>query len=113
MVKKNIIDSLNPTGSLFVKYNPKKRAKATLSKNIVTLAETMGKPFDKITTIYRGAPKNQMKINPGDFVTTNKQLAKDYAGTGHVISKKVKLKHILDDADDPLGEEYIYYPKKR
>ena len=61
-------------------------------------------------TVYRGAPKNQKGIVAGDFVTTNKQLAKDYAGNGVVLEKNVKLSSILDDVKEPLGEEYIYKP---
>jgi hypothetical protein len=69
-----------------------------LGKNITTLDVTSNKQPNEIVTIYRGAPLNQKQIVPGDFITTNKQLAKDYAGSGgHVISKKVKLCCILDD----------------
>jgi hypothetical protein len=45
-------------------------------------------------------------------VTTNKQLAKDYAGNGKVISKEVRADEILDDITEPLGEEYILRLKK-
>lgn len=102
------INSVNPTGSIFVKYQPKIRAKANLANNITTLDKTLNVSPDEIITIYRGAPKNQKNIVSGDFITTNYQLAKDYAGDGIVLTKKVKASNILDDIDEPLGEEYIY-----
>lgn len=107
----NKITSVNPTGGVFSSYIPEKRMSAELGKNITTLDKTMGKSPNETITIYRGAPSNQGEINPGDFVTTNEQLAKDYAGTGVVLKKEVKLRDILDDKTDPLGEEYIYRPE--
>lgn len=104
------LDSLNPTGSVFAKYSPKQRATAELADNITTLDKTMGKSADEMITVYRGSSKGG-EIVPGDFITTNKQLAKDYAGTGKVLEKKVKLSDVLDDIAEPLGEEYIYRPK--
>jgi hypothetical protein len=107
-----ILESVNPTGNVFTKYTPELRANALLGKNITTLDKTMKAHPDEFITIYRGAPKNQLQINAGDFVTDNLQLAKDYAGTGHVIKKQVKLKDVLDDITEPLGSEYIYKPSK-
>jgi hypothetical protein len=72
----------------------------------------MGASPDQTITVYRGAPKSQNKISPGDFITTNKQLAQDYAGNGHVISQEVRASDILDDITEPIGEEYIYRPTK-
>lgn len=106
------LDTLNPTGSVFADYTPAKRATAELADNITTLDKTMKKPADEMITIYRGTGKGG-DIVAGDFVTTNKQLAKDYAGTGVVVEKKVKLSDILDDVNEPLGEEYIYRPKTK
>lgn len=106
-----LLDSVNPTGSIMTEYTPELRANAKLADNITTLSETMGRNGDEYITIYRGTILKQKEINPWDFITTNPQLAKDYAGNGHVISKRVKLKDILDDRDDPLGEEYIYRPE--
>ena len=110
--EKLVLDSLNPTGAVFTEYTPEQRANAVLSDNITTLDKTMNESADKEITIYRGAPKTQKEIVAGDFITTNKQLAKDYAGTGIVLQKKVKLSDILDDKNDPLGEEYIYKPQQ-
>ena len=103
-----VLDNINPTGKVFTEYDPKSRANAILAKNIVTIDKTMGGSPDDYVLVYRGAPKNQTTLNSGDFVTTNKQLAKDYAGDGVVISQKVKKSEILDDINEPLGEEYIY-----
>lgn len=105
------LDSLNPTGGVFSEYTPQQRVEAELADNITTLDKTMGKSADETITIYRGS-SNGGDIIPGDFITTNKQLAKDYAGTGVVSKKKVKLSDILDDVNEPLGEEYIYKPVK-
>ncbi|MDX8383142.1 MAG: hypothetical protein R8M45_03605 [Ghiorsea sp.] len=105
------LSDLNPTGSLFVGYGAAERAKMPLSSNMTTLDKTTGKSPNTMISIYRGAPVTQKKIVAGDFVTTNKQLAQDYAGTGSVITKKVRISDILDDEDEPEGEEYIYRPK--
>jgi hypothetical protein len=105
-----VLNSLNPTGSLFVKYGPEARATAALGPDMTTLDKTMDVAADEPVTIYRGAPLEQTEINPGDFVTTNRQLAKDYAGTGHVLETIVPASHVLDYLPEPLGEEYIYRP---
>ena len=105
-----VIDNLNPNGKVFTDYTPEVRATMPLGKNITTLDKTSNKSPDEMVTIYRGAGKGK-EIVAGDFITTNKQLAKDYAGTGNIIEKKVKLSDILDDKTEPLGEEYIYRPK--
>jgi hypothetical protein len=105
-------DTLNPSGSIFVNYSPEARIKMKYADNITTLDKTMGRSPDETIIVYRGCPKTQKEIVAGDYITTNKQLAEAYAGTGHIISKRVKLSDILDDKNEPLGEEYIYYPKK-
>jgi hypothetical protein len=64
-------------------------------------------PFEPIT-VYRGAPGQQREISAGDFVTTNRKLAEDYGE--NVIERTVPAHHIVDDASEPLGEEYIYRP---
>ena len=107
-----ILDTVNPSNSgVFENYNPQSRANATLGKNITTYDKTANINPDEIVEVYRGVPKEAGDtLNAGDFVTTNKQLAKDYAGSGKVISQKVKARDILDDMTEPLGEEYIYRP---
>lgn len=104
------LDTLNPTGSVFAEYTPAKRASMALGKNITTYDKTAGLKADELVTVYRGTGAGN-KIVPGDFITTNKQLAKDYAGNGKIIETKVKASDILDDITEPLGEEYIYRPK--
>lgn len=113
VAKAPILDTLNPTGNVVAEYTPELRASFPLGKNITTLDKTMGERPDKLVTIYRGAPKGQKEINPGDYITTNYDLARSYTGEGNVLSKRVKLRDILDDITEPLGEEYIFRPRKR
>ena len=110
--KDEVLDTLNPTGNVIAEYSASKRATMPLGKNITTLDKTMNKSGDETITIYRGVSKKYNTINAGDFVTTNKDLAKSYSGEGNVVSKQVKLKDILDDKTEPLGDEYIYRPQK-
>ena len=104
----NVLNSLNPTGGLFVDYAPKTRATMPMGKDMTTLDKTSGKAPNDMVTIYRGAPKNQKGINPGDFITTNRDLAKSYGD--NVIEKNVPASHVLDSKSSPLGEEYLYRP---
>ena len=109
-----VLNSLNPTGSVFTNYTPKERASIKLGQDMTTLDNTSGKSPNETVTIYRGVPKGaQSEITAGDFVTTNKQLAKDYAGNGDVISMEVKMSDVLDSKSEPLGEEYLYRPQLR
>lgn len=109
--KGEAINSVNPTGSIFADYTPEARAKAPLGPNMTTLDKTIGgKPNDTVT-IYRGTSGSD-QIVPGDFITTNKQLAQDYAGSGKVISQTVKKGDIIDDITEPGGEEYLYRPNQ-
>ena len=57
-----------------------------------------GKP-EKEITIYRAVPKDINTINPGDWVTINKEYAKDhgyrYVGDDYnLVEKKVKAKDV-------------------
>jgi len=101
-------NTTNPTGSLFVEYTPQERVKIPLGDNIQTLDKSIGGKPDDVITVYRGTPGN--KINPGDFVSTNKQLAKDYAGTDNVVELKVRKGDVIDVVDEHGGEEFIYRP---
>ena len=107
----NVLDNLNPTWWLYVKYDPAKRASMKLADNIITLDKTMWVSPNKEITIYRGTIKSQNEIVPWDFVTTSKELAKSYAWDWKVIEMKVKASDVLDDINEPLGDEYIYRPK--
>lgn len=104
------INNLNPTGGLFVDYSPEKLANAKLGKNMVSLDTTCGGSPNDTIIIYRGTVKTQNQIVPGDYVTTNKQLAKDYAGSGRIIELRVRKGDLLDDKSEPCGEEYLYIP---
>ena len=104
------LDSLNPTGGVYVDYAPQARATMPLADNMTTYDKTAGKAPDELVTIYRGAPSSQKAINPGDFITTNRELAESYTGDGNVLEMQVPARDILDDATEPLGEEYIYRP---
>lgn len=105
------ITDLNPTGGVLVDYTPQDRVKAPLGDNITTLDVTSKKGADDTITIYRGAPTSQSEINAGDFITTDPEIANTvYKGTGHVISKEVRLGDVLDDIEYPNGGEYIYRP---
>lgn len=110
-----ILNTLNPTGvgsrsGLHVEYNPTIRATQPLGENLVSIDKTMGGSPDDLITIYRGAPKNQKKIVPGDFITDMPELAKAYTGDGNVLSMQVRRGDVLDDITEPLGNEYIYRP---
>jgi len=105
----SILDSVNPSGSVFVGYDPAARANATLGPSMTTYDKAWGVPADRPVTIYRGAPASQREIVPGDFVTTNRRLAQDYAGGGIVLMKTVPAADLLAD-DEYEGEEYIYRP---
>lgn len=109
--REELLDSLNPTGSIQTEYLPEHRATAPLAANMVPLSQTQNIDGTETITIYRGLPESvDQAINPGDYITTNPQLAADYAGTGNVIQEDVPAAHILDDLDEPGGEEYIYRP---
>lgn len=105
-VKKSVLNDLNPTGSIFANYTPEQRAKLQLGENITTLDKTLGGSYNDKIIIYRGGKGEG--IVSGDFVTTNQQLAKDYAGQNKVHKLEVKKGDLLDDITEPLGEEYIY-----
>jgi len=69
MIKpKKVLDTLNPTNSLFVDYTPQERITMKLGDNITTLDKTSKKPPETMITIYRGASKIQKQINAGDLI---------------------------------------------
>lgn len=106
-----VLDSLNPTGTVFTGHGPGPRATAPLGPDMTTLAETTETDPDEEITVYRGVPTGTgNQVQAGDFITTNRMLAQDYAGTGQVIQKTIRFGDILDSRDEPEGEEYIYRP---
>lgn len=112
-VKQNplTLDSLNPTGGLFVDYDPTGRATLPLGPDITTLAETQKKPARTPLRVYRGAPAGmQSAIQPGDFVTTDPENARNYAGNGQVLTLDTTYGDVLDSVSEPGSSEYIYRP---
>ena len=107
-----VIDSVNPTGGVFVDYNPQAIANAELADNMTTLDQTTGGSPDDIITVYRGVDKEhgQTEIVAGDFITDMKELAESYTGDGNVISMKVRKGDVVDDANEGGGNEYLYIP---
>ena len=100
-----VLDSINPTGGVFVDYDPKSRT-GELGGNLTTLDKVTDYNPEDTVTVYRGASANQTKLNSGDFITTSEQLAGWYGDV--VIEQVVKAKEIITDADEVDGEEYIY-----
>lgn len=104
-----LLESTNPTGGLFVDYDPQSRT-GPVSPRLTTLDKARGRHPDEPVVIYRGAPAHQHSIVPGDYVTTNQQLARDYAGIGKILQMKVRHQDLITDPDEWEGEEYIYHP---
>jgi len=105
----NKANTINPSEQgIFQDYTPELRNKIPLGDNMQTLDKSIGGKADDIVTIYRGTSGN--KINAGDFITTNKQLASDYAGNGNVKELRVRKGDIIDVIDESGGEEYLYRP---
>lgn len=103
------LNSINPTGSVFVEYSPEDRSSLDLGEGMTTFDAMEGMSPDTEVTVYRGVPKGaQSELNSGDFITTNKQLAKDYAGDGDVLETKVRAREILTQEDEHDGEEFLY-----
>lgn len=107
------LNSSNPTGTIFTEHDPAFRATAELGPNMTTLAEAAGKHPDDPVTLYRGVPAGTTKIEPGDYVTTNPQLARDYAGTGKVLKIRATYGDVITDRDEWEGEEHIYRPRPK
>ena len=87
-----------------------------MDNNSVRIAQSFrGKP-DADVTIYRAAPKDEKitAINPGDWVTINKDYARTHGESNlpegyKIISQKVKAKDIWTNADSV--HEYGYDPQ--
>ena len=101
---------------IFNEYDPEQRTEAKKSNAAEnTPLSDLGFDPEQEIEVYRGVPEDADSINPGDWVTTLPQLAKDYAGTGKVISMKVKAKDLLADPSSGEGaytEEMVYQPRK-
>lgn len=102
-------NTINPSlHGVFEDYAPTKRASMPLGDNLQTLQKTVGGSADDMVTIYRGTSSGN--IVAGDFVTTNKQLAQDYAGNGKVAKLRVRKGDVVDMVDEAGGGEYLYRP---
>jgi len=68
------------------------------------ISKLKGNP-EKEITIYRAVPKGTKNINPGDWVTVNKNYAKNHGdswvddGVYDVIEKKVRVKDLTTDGN--------------
>lgn len=69
---------------------------------------------DSLVTVYRGVPTGVSRIDEGDWVTLSPQLARDYAGTGRVLSMRVRAGDILTEpgVDDFETAEAVYSPPR-
>jgi GNAT superfamily N-acetyltransferase len=105
------LESINPTGGIFVDYDPQSRT-GPHGSGVITYDKATGSHPDELMTIYRGAPRHQQTINPGDFVTDTEYAARDYAGgNGHVLRMQVPKSHVATDPDEWEGGEHIYSPR--
>ena len=110
---------VDKTTGVFKEYNPAQRTDpSTTNAGEDTPLTELGWDPEEDITIYRGVPKGVTDINPGDWVTDNPRLARDYAGNGDVIKMTVKAKDLLTDKssgvtkeDGELIEEMVYLPQ--
>lgn len=86
-----------------------------LDKESFALAQRMRNKPDELVEIYRAVPNdaNITAINPGDWITINKNYAKQHGESNlpegyKIISQKVKAKDIWTNADSI--HEYGYDP---
>lgn len=110
-----VLDSLNPTGTIFTEYAPEDRAGLELAPHIRPYSEVNDVDPNERMVVYRGVPKGvQSELADGDFITDMEQLAKDYAGYpyGDVISQEVFADEILDDMEYPMSGEYLFRPRR-
>ena len=75
-------------------------------KSVVGLLKKIRGNPDALVTIYRGVPDGAPQtINPGDWITLDKNAASDY---GRVVEMKVPASHVTSWSDSLL--EFGYYP---
>ena len=110
------LDTVNPSEhGVFEDYEAGLafRATAPLGENMQSLATSLGVDPDSEVTLYRGVPSSEAgaQIVPGDFVTTDERLARDYAGGGEVLTLTARHGDVLDEIGENSAEgEYIYRP---
>ena len=115
LVYVSIVPKTQKKTGLFNEYDKDEKAdEAITNAGEDTPLTDLGFDPEEEITIYRGVPAGITEINPGDWVTTLPQLAKDYAGGGgEVLSMKVKAKDLFADASSGEGaytEEMVYRP---
>tara|TARA_R110000868_G_scaffold31877_3_gene116508 strand:+ start:2104 stop:3924 length:1821 start_codon:yes stop_codon:yes gene_type:complete len=76
----------------------------TMDKETMRLLQSLRGNPDADVTIYRAVPKGVDDLNSGDWVTVNKQYARDHGesalgGDFEIIEKKVKAKDIFTNGD--------------
>ena len=85
-----------------------------MDKTTMGLLQSLRGNPDADVTIYRAVPKGVDGVNTGDWVTVNKQYAKDHGesalgGDFDIIEKKVKAKDIFTNGDSI--HEFGYDPQ--
>ncbi len=109
------VNKIQGSKTQYTDYTPGLRTGGTSSESM--RISKLGVNPNQEVTIYRGVPKGiKGSINSGDFVTTDLQSAKDYAGNGAVLSTKTKAKNLITeyssefDKNNPFspGSEFIY-----
>ena len=90
---------------------PNRASDVVISDDYVPITVEAGYRPDDMITIYRGTVEGQTGLNNGDWVTINKQLAKDYSGNGRVIEAKVKASELYAPKGEG-AEELIYSTNK-
>lgn len=69
-------------------------------------------PPDSVT-VYRGVPRADAKLRPGDFVTPDRWYARTYISgkMGAIISDQVKCDDLVVTSFDIDRAEFLYYPR--
>ena len=109
-----MVDETKRKTGLFNEYSPERLDQTAESTPLTDLGF---EPWEEIV-VYRGIPGGaEDAINPGDWVTANEQLARDYAGGGgKVVKMLVKARDLLGDKSSGEGaytEEMIYRPSEK
>ena len=95
-------DIYGPNGARYYGHGGDSRGRKQDNDTIAIIRSLRNNP-DKKINIYRAVPKAVKDINPGDWVTINKDYAKEH-GERHldnykVLSKKVSVKEIYTDGN--------------
>ena len=95
-------DIYGPNGAIYYGHGGDSRNRKQDNDTIAIIRSLRNNP-DKKINIYRAVPKAVKDINPGDWVTINKDYAKEH-GERHldnytVLSKKVPVKEIYTDGN--------------